>query len=164
MEYLMTYGWAVLVFAIVVGILYATGVFGGGANLSSECAAEPGFTCSNPTYTPNGITVSISDASGQNYYDSWIFVVSRAEDIGSSGLPVNFSETSTANMVSVGTLIPSHVVTVNFNYEGAGAIPAGNIPVGTPFIGYVWVAYCTAPVCPNPTNFVRIGSITAIRT
>ncbi len=39
MEYLMTYGWAILIIAVVLGVLFQLGVFGG-ANLAPK--ATPG--------------------------------------------------------------------------------------------------------------------------
>ncbi len=162
MEYLMTYGWAILVIAIIVGLLFALGLFNLSSNTPTECTPQLGFTCYNPSYTPNGISVSLSQTGAQNYYNAWAFIASASEDVGSSGLPVNFSESSTSNMVKVGTLTPSQVVSVNFlnpPYTAAGDIPTANIPVGTSFTGYIWLAYCTSPICPNPTNFAKVGTI-----
>ncbi len=164
MEYLMTYGWAILIIAIVVGVLFALGLFNGSAATPNGCSPQPGFTCSNPIYTPNGITATISQDSGQNYYDAFVFVASESENIGPGGLPVNFSESNTVNMTPIGTIPPSGTVTFNFNHTAAGGIPTANIPVGTEFTGYIWIAYCLSPVCPTPTNFAKVGSISAKET
>jgi hypothetical protein len=164
MEYLMTYGWAILILAIVVGVLFALGLFNGSAATPNGCSPQPGFTCSNPVYTPNGITATISQDSGQNYYDAWVFVASEGENIGPGGLPVNFSESNTVNMTPIGTIPPSGTVTFNFNHTAAGGIPTANIPVGTEFTGYIWIAYCLSPVCSGPTNFAKVGSISAKET
>ena len=159
MEYLMTYGWAILIIAIAVGVLFALGLFNGSAATPNGCSPQPGFTCSNPVYTPNGITAMISQDSGQNYYDAFVFVASESENIGPGGLPVNFSESNTVNMTPIGTIPPSGTVTFNFNHTAAGGIPTANIPVGTEFTGYIWIAYCLSPVCPTPTNFAKVGTI-----
>jgi hypothetical protein len=38
MEYLMTYGWAILIIAVVLGALFSLGVFSGSNLLGSACA------------------------------------------------------------------------------------------------------------------------------
>ena len=47
MEYLMTYGWAILVIAVVLGALFQLGVFSGANLLGNSCAASSGFLCKN---------------------------------------------------------------------------------------------------------------------
>ncbi|MDE1870554.1 MAG: hypothetical protein KGH71_06315, partial [Candidatus Micrarchaeota archaeon] len=55
MEYLMTYGWAILVIAVVLGALYQLGVFNGNQlGFSSSCLASTGFLCQNPTLNSSG--------------------------------------------------------------------------------------------------------------
>jgi hypothetical protein len=44
MEYLMTYGWAILIIMIVVVVLFYLGVFNLGSTIS-QCTFPPGFTC-----------------------------------------------------------------------------------------------------------------------
>ena len=164
----MTYGWAILVVAVVLALLIALGILGApiitGPN---TCVANPGFSCSNPLYTPNGISAAISQDSGHNYYGAWVFIASQNEGLSPSGLPQNFSESDTANMVPLGTLTSDQIVEFNFqntNDITAGDIPVGNIPVGTPFIGSIWMGYCTAPGCNSPTNYAKVGAITAAQT
>ncbi len=53
MEYLMTYGWAILVIAVVMVALFALGVFGGNRGTSS-CVATSGFICQNPVLNATG--------------------------------------------------------------------------------------------------------------
>ncbi|MEM3839474.1 MAG: hypothetical protein QXF01_02775, partial [Candidatus Micrarchaeaceae archaeon] len=55
MEYLMTYGWAVLAIAVALGVLYYIGVFNGSASvLSNSCEAQQGFLCSNIKLNSSG--------------------------------------------------------------------------------------------------------------
>jgi hypothetical protein len=44
MEYLMTYGWAILIIMVVVAVLFYLGVFNLGSTIS-QCTFPPGFTC-----------------------------------------------------------------------------------------------------------------------
>ena len=43
MEFLMTYGWAILIVIIAIGALYALGVFSGGGG--TNCKMDPPFAC-----------------------------------------------------------------------------------------------------------------------
>jgi hypothetical protein len=47
MEFLMTYGWSILMVAIVVGAMYAMGAFGISTAIPNACIAQPGFICRN---------------------------------------------------------------------------------------------------------------------
>lgn len=164
-EYILSYGWAILAVAVAAGLLFALGLFGqSSSSTPAGCIAQPNFSCSNPVYTTNGISVTIGQNSGQDYYASWAFVTSVSERIGSSGLPVNFSESNTVNMVSLGLMTPGQSVSFVFKNTSAGAIPTGNVPVGAPFDGYVWLAYCTSINCTSPTSFAKIGSISVKAT
>ena len=61
MEYLLTYGWAILIVAAVLGVFFFLGIFNGNSLLPQACIAEPGFSCSNPILDPNGaVLVSLS--------------------------------------------------------------------------------------------------------
>ncbi len=53
MEYLMTYGWAILIIAVVLGILYFLGVFNS-TPLPLVCLQNPPFLCSNPQLNSDG--------------------------------------------------------------------------------------------------------------
>jgi hypothetical protein len=161
MEYLMTYGWAILIIAIGVATLSALGIFNGGSGSTNGCSTQPNFSCTNPIYSTNGIIATISQDSGQEYYDSWVFVASAAQELGGNGLPQNMS---TANMVNTGELPSSQPETFYFvsNTETtAGGIPTTNIPVGTQFTGSIWLAYCTVPGCSSPTGYAKVGTVSA---
>ncbi len=162
MEYLMTYGWAVLVIAIIASLLMAFGIFDlGNSSTPNSCVPISGFGCSSPSYTTNGVSAVISEGGGSYYNNAWGFITSDSEHIGSSGLPDNFSTSSTDNMVHLGILAPGQTVTLNYSggaYAMAGDIPT-NEPVGYPFTGYVWLAYCMTPNCNAPTNYVKIATV-----
>ncbi len=170
MEYLMTYGWAILIIAVVLAALFELGVFNG-SNLSPQaCIAQSGFVCKNPVYTSNGIIFTFGQTTGRDYYGDWVFVASQGEALNSSGIPVNFTCTPTgcANAVTVGlpgpngvrVLVPGQTVTAVFpaNAFPAGAVPS-NPPIGTPFAGYIWLGYCLGP-CTAPTAYSKVATIT----
>ncbi|MGC9204893.1 MAG: hypothetical protein ACP5FN_01265 [Candidatus Micrarchaeia archaeon] len=55
MEYLMTYGWAILVMGIILSALFVLGVFNPGTFAGQECLLEAGFSCLNIYLSPNGL-------------------------------------------------------------------------------------------------------------
>ncbi len=60
MEYLMTYGWAILIIGIVLVSLYELNVFTPSNYVSPVCTLPSGFTCAGNSLTGNGIlTVNI---------------------------------------------------------------------------------------------------------
>ena len=60
MEYLMTYGWAILIIAVVIGVLYALGIFNGSGFLGSFCTAQTGYFCANPILSTNSPTLNVT--------------------------------------------------------------------------------------------------------
>ncbi len=76
MEYLMTYGWAILIIAVVLGALFSLGVFNGSNLLGNACIAQTGFLCQSPQYV-HGILGTTPEAGnivvilGQNTGNNW---------------------------------------------------------------------------------------------
>ncbi len=56
MEYLITYGWAILILAIVLSLLFALGIFSNNNN-TNLCVINQGFGCLNYYMNTNGIAV-----------------------------------------------------------------------------------------------------------
>ena len=54
MEYLMTYGWAILIIAIALMALYAMGLFSPKTLVSTSCVFPADFSCMNSQLLPNG--------------------------------------------------------------------------------------------------------------
>ncbi len=156
MEYLTTYGWVILIIAIVLATLFELDVFNGG-NTASACTALPGYICTNPVYGTNGISFTLGQNTGQYYYDANVFIAAEGSGTDPRGLPLNFTP---SNSYSIGTLVPGATVQVPFTNLAAAGIRA-NAPVGTPFYGYVWLSYCTSQSCTAPTNYAKVATISA---
>ena len=159
MEYLTTYGWVILIIAIVLATLFELDVFNGG-NTASACTALPGYICTNPVYGTNGISFTLGQNTGQYYYDANVFIAAEGSGTDPRGLPLNFTP---SNSYRIGTLVPGATVQVPFTYLEAAGIQA-NAPVGTPFYGYVWLSYCTSQSCTAPTNYEKVATLTAKAT
>ena len=70
MEYLMTYGWAILIIAVVLGALFSLGVFSSGALLGTACVAGPGFQCQNPVLLTTGnVAFTFGQSTGATLYN-----------------------------------------------------------------------------------------------
>ena len=67
MEYLMTYGWAILIIAVVLASLFSLGVFSAGGSLGTACIAGSGFLCSSPLLHSNTLTVTVGQATGASW-------------------------------------------------------------------------------------------------
>ena len=62
MEFLMTYGWAILVVLIAIAALYSLGVFSGGGG--SSCKMDPPFACVDVAYSVVGSKVVVLTGQG----------------------------------------------------------------------------------------------------
>ena len=68
MEYLLTYGWSILIIAIALVTLFELGYFNGiNSTLPSECIPQIGFLCNNLQLNSTGnLTLTVGNNGGQN--------------------------------------------------------------------------------------------------
>ncbi len=176
MEYLMTYGWAILIIAVVLAALFELGVFGTGGT-PQACIAQSGFICASPTFSAGAsggafIDFSFGQNTGLTFYSVNVFVAQEGSALSTNGVigvPVNMTTsggTKPANTVQIGTLQSGQIYAVAFgNDSSVNEVPAGGIPsapvIGTPFYGYVWISYCTTGPCPitGPTNWAKVATL-----
>ncbi|MDE1855842.1 MAG: hypothetical protein KGH49_01235 [Candidatus Micrarchaeota archaeon] len=63
MEYLLTYGWAFLIIAVVLGAMFSLGIFNPGQLAGQECFLPAGFSCLQYFLSTNGqLQVNIQQA------------------------------------------------------------------------------------------------------
>jgi len=130
MEYLMTYGWAILIVAVVLGALYSLGVFNGAAFLGTSCIAASGFYCTNPTLSTGGVlTVTIGQATGTTFNNAYLYFVPSG---------TNFSISDPG--ASIGTLNSGQQVTVSIPLGVGSPYPAA-YTLGTPLFGYLYLQF-----------------------
>jgi len=71
MEYLITYGWAVLIMLVVVGVLFYLGIFNP-KSIAACTFQTPGFTCyayklaSNTSNSESGLILDLGQATGHD--------------------------------------------------------------------------------------------------
>ncbi|MDE1856458.1 MAG: DUF2341 domain-containing protein [Candidatus Micrarchaeota archaeon] len=145
MEYLMTYGWAILIMAVVLVSLFSLGIFNKGSVITSACLANPGFFCSRPLLNTTGaLNITVGQLSG-----STITLTS----IGCSNSTAPPIQTTGLNSI---VLVSGESVPLVLN------CPITANTVGTSFTGTVWIGY-TASGLPGQTAMIARVS-TAVAT
>lgn len=86
MEYLMTYGWALIILVAVISVLFSMGVFNPQNYMSEECSFQPSLPCRGASLSPNG-ELKIYMTNGLGYeVDSWeIEVEGKTSSFSTSG-------------------------------------------------------------------------------
>lgn len=160
MEYLMTYGWALLIISIVIVALVSIGVFNG-SPLGTTCIASPGFTCAVQTFSQasGNLTVTIGQDSGTPWTTANVVFINASQEssVQSTGLTTAMLTPQTAgpsnNIVSG---LPSGTTTT----VTLSVIGAGQAHVGQGISGYIWVQYTTGSSGGAVTQ-AQLASVTA---
>jgi hypothetical protein len=188
MEYLMTYGWAILIIAVVLGTLLSLGVFGSSSFIGTSCIAASGYLCRSPILDTNGnLSISFGQAAGRSIYNVGMACAGSATPLGlpnpsstsgnqamvymlangfPSSIPSNV-QVYASNVIIGNTLVLSSGQTVSvssLNCYGASGLDIGNVPRGTAFSGGIWVNYTQLnqpPSATNPFLTVKVATLTA---
>jgi uncharacterized protein (UPF0333 family) len=151
MEYLMTYGWAILIIAIVLVALYALGVFSGGASsLGTACISQTGFVCQNPVYSHStgNVMLTVGQASGINWVTANVAFIPTGTSVPST--PTSFP---TGNAIS-GGLASGNTASILL------PVSANTIAVGQTETGQIWAEYTTSSGGSSTPYYAEIGTIT----
>ena len=139
MEYLMTYGWSILIIAIALVVLFELGIFNGSSlSGTGSCIAQPQFLCTKPILASNGILVAtIGEALGQ---------------VTLTGIACN---NNAAQPLSFNSITP---ITINTGetLQMAFYCPIPNNAIGTSFNGNLWIQYNTPA---ESGQIIEIGSV-----
>jgi hypothetical protein len=164
MEYLMTYGWAILIISIVIGSLYSMGVFSSSSTINTSCVPSSGYYCSVSSFSHgNNVIASVGQNMGVQW-GSWGYTFCSGCIIGAAGP----SSMAYNTMVTGGnSLSPGAQVMVSL------PVPATTPnSVGAVVSGSIWVCWsngwgisgnagsCT-PSGTNSVNYARIATVTA---
>jgi len=123
MEYLMTYGWAILIVAVVLGALYSLGIFNGANFLGGACIAATGYLCSNPVLYTSGALAFTYGYQGPNV------TIDGFACTNSTVAPSSFSSSGSSSIQ------PGQEESVS------ASCPVSSSDIGTSFSGYLWVEY-----------------------
>jgi len=87
LEFIMTYGWAILVVLVAIGALAYFGVLSPDKFLPSKCTMQSGIACVDHKVTPTTVTVRITNSLG---YDLSAITV-KAGDCGTDSTPATLA-------------------------------------------------------------------------
>ena len=144
MEYLMTYGWAILVIAVALGALYSLGVFGANSSTAApSCLAQAGYLCSNPVINTNGIlAVKFGQISASTMTLTGIGCTSNST-------PPVITQSINAQLASGQTMVLAFLCPIAAN------------KIGSNFKGILWLIYNT----PTTNGVIdRLGEVTVQAT
>ncbi len=152
MEYLMTYGWAILIIAVALGALYGLGVFSPGRFLGSQCLLPAGFSCPSLSMSSNGLlTINLLQAT-----DAPINITAYGCNTNSTIINMQTPYNPPSNQITL-QIGANYTFTVQC-YSGAS--PFSGSP-GTDFNGYLIINYTNLitgfPQTITGKLFVRIA-------
>ncbi|VVB98885.1 Uncharacterised protein [uncultured archaeon] len=126
MEYLTTYGWAILVIVAVLLGAYQLGIFNG-PNGGNSCLATSGFVCKSPVLSTNGLlTLSIGQAVTPQMTVHAINCTSSKSSTG-----------------GIQTLVGDVVLPKGGNLDLSVSCPVGSSALGSKFSGTLWIVMGT---------------------
>jgi hypothetical protein len=163
MEYLITYGWAILIIAIVIVIAF-TFSQNSGNPLQTACTPLPGFACNSVTFlanrgaSPAQATFIVGQNTGVNWPTVTIYYITEANSSSftASGIPSQiYNKPNEVDAVIPGGLQSGQTAQVSI-YSPPG-ITWG---VGTVLTGTIWAEYTTS-TNPSTTYYVEMARIIA---
>jgi hypothetical protein len=139
MEYLMTYGWAILIIAVVISVLFALGVFNTGSSITTACVPRSGFLCSSPSLHAGILYVTLGQATGM----SWTNTVYYYDPTGTSGCSYALSSGTTLVNTVWNTLTMSTTLSNTLQFIGTTTPPIlpPTASAGSAYQGTIWVSY-----------------------
>ena len=138
MEFLMTYGWAILVVLVAIGALAYFGVLNPSKFLPSSCTIGPGMGCDDFKVTANTVQLLLRNGMGDDLNSVQVSVAGCTDSAEASG---------DDNWVDGSVLGGSDGITLTSCSNGA---------VASRFKGDVTVAYTTAA----GVSHTKTGTIT----
>ena len=179
MEYLMTYGWAILIIAVVLGALFSIGVFSSTSFLGTGCVASSGYLCQNPSLIPVAgtsgsfvqLTLLLGHSTGATVYNAFFSVAPQGSSINGFGFPTTVIYSNGVTVLPYGyasgtangitTLVSGGTTTYTFNLPITGSPWLASNSLGGTFTGSIWLNYSTVAATSQSTVAVKIGTIIA---
>ena len=139
LEYIMTYGWAVLIIAIVLGALYGLGVFGSNVFPYNVCVAQPGYLCTNLVLNSTGYL-------GLNF-------APEASPITITGLGCSTTSAAPTNVI-----VASVPLRADQNTTLVFKCPVAYSSIGTPLAATLWIVYSQAGSPVLEASFATVAT------
>ncbi|MCL4406882.1 LamG domain-containing protein [Candidatus Parvarchaeota archaeon] len=148
LEYMMTYGWAILVIVIVAGVLYSLGIFSPASSLSSTVTGFSNLGSVTGECTANGILrISLGDSTGY--------------PINITGVTAKSSTGQISTFKPNSTVDPSPIIQPTSNY--IFSVPNVCPPAGSRYSLAVMVNY-TEPGQIFPGPYTSTGTVAGTTT
>ncbi|MDE1851369.1 MAG: hypothetical protein KGH69_01615 [Candidatus Micrarchaeota archaeon] len=178
MEYLMTYGWAILVIAIVMVSLFSLGLFSGGFT-PTACIAFSGYQCSSPVLThvlsSGGTSTTVAQLqftfgqnTGSTVYNVIIGAAPQSSALSSAGFPTTingYNGMITTNSGATGVYgSPSGITSLVTGGTTVVTIDMTTSQVatnalGTAYSGYLWMNYSVSSATAAASTAVKVATI-----
>ena len=142
MEYLMTYGWAILIISVVLASLFSLGVFNAGSALSTTCLPLSGYTCTSPLLHSGTLYITVGQATGI----SWTNTVYYYDPVGTTGCSLaafSASGTTVVNSVWNGMTLASGFSNT-IDMLGDTTVFPSSPASGASYSGTIWASYNSA--------------------
>jgi hypothetical protein len=144
LEYLMTYGWAILIIVIVAVILYSMGIFNPASSISSTITGFSATPVSNAICTANGVLrIAVGDTVGHR-------ILIKNISATSNGKTEVFTPTSTVD--------PNPIITSGNTY--IFSIPNVCPAAGTRFSANVNINYTEPTTSFSTSQYTSTGTVT----
>ncbi|MFP3215414.1 MAG: hypothetical protein RXR32_02610 [Candidatus Micrarchaeota archaeon] len=145
MEYLMTYGWAILIIGIALAAMFQMGLFNPSKYVMSTCTLPSGLTCGSFFLYPNG-TLSVS--IGNSLQDPInVTAIGCTSNQTTANMQTPYNPPSNQIYIPIGG---SHTFSVNCN--GASGLAPGQL-----YTGYLVINYTDDVTLFPQTIFGRIA-------
>jgi len=162
MEYLMTYGWAILVIAIVLAALFELGVFSSANGLPTQCIGQSPYECTSVLLHSGTLSVTVGQASGTGWTAVNFLFANAVLLTTLKGANPQYAFVTGTNSIEPGGTGVSLASGSTYSYSNSLAVSEGlATTVGTTVSGQMWVQYYTSSGGPY---YAEVGVLTAKST
>ena len=143
MEYLMTYGWAILIIAVVMVALFSLGILGGNP-LGTSCLAQSGYICQSPVLHGYTFNVVVGQATGNNWVGTNVFWVNQGTSSSSIASVLCTGAASTNTFSTNGGAICANTNSIALNTGGTATLTflsQSQATTGATAAGTIWATY-----------------------
>ena len=140
MEYLMTYGWSILIIAVVIASLIELGVFNSASTAPSSCIATTGFSCTSPILYSSGA------------------LVIKLGQVSTGPMTITGTACTKTNIITAVASISNTTIQSDQQVQLVFDCPITNNATGSEFTGHLWIEYSTL----SQQNIIEeVGSVIA---
>jgi len=146
MEYLMTYGWAILIIMVVLAVLFYLGVLNPGGLTPSQCTFPAGFTC--VTYklgaTSGKLMLDLGQGTGKTIRITGVNCTQNTSaDFSSNGVMTYGGAPNNITIASGGHAFVSNNAPqwMNVSCTDSNGAQLASQPIGAVYSGRIYVNY-----------------------